>query len=608
MHGEDSAIALTQGVRIQRARGAVMFADLHGFSALSARYARSGKDGMDRLGNLLTPAIGGLIAHVEGRGGRIVSFAGDALLAFWEEDSLNPKRCAEAAAQTALLAATTHQTLAFKVGVAYGRISLIHLTDQHQLPIGPAIQEACNIEHMAGPGQVLVTPCIWARLEDPVGSPHVKGGWELHDIPAQDEVCTITPEQEVWSAEIQSASVVLAQLPHAEDHPSQLSMLLSRIQGEAESLGGNLNNVSMDDKGVVVLCAFVGLPDGADRAVQLGLSLHSLAQHHFHNVGIGITTGPCFLGHMISRPQASAELIGDAVNRAARLATAGVGIRCDTDIATQCRKTRMVQQAPIRIKGQEAPLDIWTPASLRGPAQRMIAPPTEPSPEARVVLKALSVWEQGTTEAALQATLPVHGINLDCALDELVLRGAVVRGPSGVRFGDLGERRQLYRSLLLEQKKVLHRAAAQWLRKENHALEAVEHLVAANEVAEASIWLEDDIQKNIEKPAYTLKRVERLLGLRAEVSPRILRLAAQVFLMVGDRERVKKLLSSLEPREDSWFELGMGCLGSWLGRVLRQEAAADAAETARLRGRLAVQEKRTFAAWYWRFRSWCEGG
>jgi len=238
----------------------------------------------------------------------------------------------------------------------------------------------------------------------------------------------------------------------------------------------------------------------------------------------------------------------------------------------------------------------------------MVAPPTEPSPEARVVLKSLSVWEQGTLETALQATLPVQGINLACALDELALRGLIQRSASGVRFSDPGERRQLYRSLLLEQKRVLHRAAAQWLKSENHTLEAVDHLVAANEVAEAGVWLEEDIQKNLNQPVYALKRVERLLSLRGEASPRIKRLAARVYLLFGDFERAERLLAHVEPVEDSWLGRVMGCFWAWLGRQLRQEPSTETAETARLRAMLAAQQKQSFAAWYWRVRCWCEGG
>ena len=63
-------------------RGAVLFADASGFTALARRMGAD-KDGVERLTVTLNSFFAGLIDLAEGHGGDIVQFSGDALTVMW---------------------------------------------------------------------------------------------------------------------------------------------------------------------------------------------------------------------------------------------------------------------------------------------------------------------------------------------------------------------------------------------------------------------------------------------------------------------------------------------------------------------------------------------
>src|SRR5436305_15322033 len=66
---------------------AVLFADISGFTALTERLAAQGSAGAEQLTRLLNTYFGQLIDVVTAHGGDVVKFAGDALLAVWQDDS-----------------------------------------------------------------------------------------------------------------------------------------------------------------------------------------------------------------------------------------------------------------------------------------------------------------------------------------------------------------------------------------------------------------------------------------------------------------------------------------------------------------------------------------
>jgi class 3 adenylate cyclase len=62
-------------------KAAVLFTDISGFTALTERLAQGGSDGAEELTKHLNAYFGQLIQLISDRGGDIIKFAGDAMLA-----------------------------------------------------------------------------------------------------------------------------------------------------------------------------------------------------------------------------------------------------------------------------------------------------------------------------------------------------------------------------------------------------------------------------------------------------------------------------------------------------------------------------------------------
>ena len=73
--------------RARELQGAVVFADIAGFTALTERLAAGGPEGAEELTRHLNRVFGELTQLVAERGGDTVKFAGDALLALWVSEA-----------------------------------------------------------------------------------------------------------------------------------------------------------------------------------------------------------------------------------------------------------------------------------------------------------------------------------------------------------------------------------------------------------------------------------------------------------------------------------------------------------------------------------------
>ena len=74
--------------------GSLVSADISGFTALSERLAAFGREGAEELTKLLNQCFGGMIEIIDGFGGDVLKFGGDALLVLFQ----GPGHTARAAA------------------------------------------------------------------------------------------------------------------------------------------------------------------------------------------------------------------------------------------------------------------------------------------------------------------------------------------------------------------------------------------------------------------------------------------------------------------------------------------------------------------------------
>jgi len=85
-----------------RTAGVVLVIDITGFTALTERLAERGPGGAETLASVLNESFGDVIERIHSRGGDVVSFAGDAILAVWPREADDLSGAVVAAASCAL--------------------------------------------------------------------------------------------------------------------------------------------------------------------------------------------------------------------------------------------------------------------------------------------------------------------------------------------------------------------------------------------------------------------------------------------------------------------------------------------------------------------------
>jgi class 3 adenylate cyclase len=152
--------------------GALLLADIAGFTAITERLARQGPGGAEALSGLLNGAFGPLLAQVAEAGGDVLKFAGDALLVCWPvigDDSAaglalatrRAARCAQAMQATLQgYAAAEGIELSLRVGVGAGEVVLLDVggvLDRRELLVGgEAVPQTTAAARDAQPDQVVV--------------------------------------------------------------------------------------------------------------------------------------------------------------------------------------------------------------------------------------------------------------------------------------------------------------------------------------------------------------------------------------------------------------------------------------------------------------------
>ncbi|MEO8653241.1 MAG: AAA family ATPase, partial [Ramlibacter sp.] len=391
---------------------AVLFADISGFTPLTAKFALRGGVGAEELSRLLNDYFGKLLALVTSHGGEPLKFAGDALLALWPAADGDLALANQRAAACAL--AIQHSlfrydagggtTLSLRVAVAQGNATGVQLQSGdcwHFVLGGAPLIEVALAQTHAQPGDAVVAACCAALLEDRAAGAHAGSGtmrlmrvdrppmtpMRLPRWPAEalQRIDGYVPEpirarlaagHGKWLAELRQVTVLFAEvrdLDHtAPGWPQRLQAVVDRVQPIVSRFEGLLKDVVIDDKGVGLIVIF-GLPpfsheDDATRGVRAALAIAEAIGAAGHGAALGVTTGRCFCGVVGADVRREYAVIGDAMNTAARLKEAAarmaVGPRILCDTASQHGAAARIEfetLAPILVKGKDEPISIGRP-------------------------------------------------------------------------------------------------------------------------------------------------------------------------------------------------------------------------------------------------------
>jgi class 3 adenylate cyclase/tetratricopeptide (TPR) repeat protein len=384
--------------------GALLLADISGFTAITERLARRGAGGAEELRGLLDGAFEPLLDLIGGTAGDVLKFAGDALLACWPAEGHNAERalagatasaagCAEA--MQAVLdryAAAKRLPLALRIGIGAGEVVVLDVGGERErrelLVAGEAVPQTTGAAERAQPGLVALSPAALDLLERGLAGPPAPA------VPARDPVevpaalvapylpramlASMVAGHEEWLAELRQITVVFANLPDL-DHRAGLDQaqeVMAALQSALYRYEGSINKLSVDEKGTTLVAAF-GLPpltheDDPARGVQAALAMREALAAMGRRAAIGVTTGRAFCGTVGSPRRREYTMLGAVVNLAARLMQeAGDGVLCDAATAEAARTALAFEAlAPALVKGRTDPVPVFRPGRPgRGPVR-----------------------------------------------------------------------------------------------------------------------------------------------------------------------------------------------------------------------------------------------
>ena len=458
--------------------GAVLIADISGFTPITERMAARGPEGAETLAGLLNIYFGRLIDHVHQRGGVVFSFTGDGLIAAWASsageklgDTLH------IATDGALALAGTESEhpeidgvrLSVRLGVSAGTLRALELGGLHgrrfSLLGGAPLEAAAEASEVVAPGQVGVDAEHWPLLaararglalgEDHTVITELEQGPARPPRPAAPPVPAellapyLPPPvmsregigQGEWLAELRRVTVVYVNLPTV-DHlakPELVQQAVLALQREFDRHEATINNLSVDAKGTSIIAA-TGLPplshdDDPVRAVRAAMAVaRSLGEEQWR-AGVGVATGRAFCGAVGNTVRREYAMSGDVVNTAARLTghalsddSAPVSVLCDaaTERATRTRIDWGTSRE-LMLKGKSAPVLAFTPVRRRTGSVAAERETVGRRREREALARAVALAGKGTAQLVVLEGEPGMGKS------RLLIEVMAEAGASGVR-------------------------------------------------------------------------------------------------------------------------------------------------------------------------------
>ena len=300
--------------KAERITGAVLFADITNFTALSGKFVDSNISSAEELAILLNRFFNRLITIVHENGGEVTKFAGDALIALWPvpESTIRfgheARKALTGAIDRAISCSYDIQKnfpqepiegleVSVEIGIGAGDIYSVYLGGklarwEFLLSGSPLVQMSKAI-NKAGPGDIVLSSQAWELVGGKYTGQVYSGGYvklgeqkvavEAEAAPElqlpSDAIEAIKPfipaaiisrldaGMTEWLSELRRVSVIFILLPGygaSITHPFERT--LPEAQGVMQALpeahyrfGGSINKLNVDDKGITLVAAF-GLP------------------------------------------------------------------------------------------------------------------------------------------------------------------------------------------------------------------------------------------------------------------------------------------------------------------------------------------------------------
>lgn len=311
--------------------GSLLFADLSGSTALADRLGAIGREGIERVTELLNEIFSSLIAIIHQHDGDLLAFGGDALLVFFN-DAQHAHTAIHAAQELQhamrgkayTMAGVGHFPLSLHIGIESGPVAFVSAGASHALyysALGTTVNRVALAEAHANAGEIVIGPMSYEHIgpdmqavELSAGYRRIEGSITLHKHamrrveldPPQNlnailedldrlsayvpdallQRILVDPQQPNIEAELRPVTVLFMQIVGLEEIIEQLRVeeaaaliqhLLSPGQQIIEHYGGVINKVDVAEQGVKLVAMFgapIAYEDHTQRAARAALALH----------------------------------------------------------------------------------------------------------------------------------------------------------------------------------------------------------------------------------------------------------------------------------------------------------------------------------------------
>ncbi len=400
----------------ERAVGAVLFADISGFTPLTEAFLRrvGARRGAEELTSQLNRVYDALIAQIEKFGGSVITFSGDAVTCWFPET--RAALHAAYALQHAMrdfaaipLPDGATAALTIKVTVASGMVRRFVVGDPQirriDVMVGSTVARTAIAEHLSHPGEILLDAASAEQLGAEIeiiewrADENTRERFAVLAIPAQfslrapalpespsPEIPPLSEEQlkpwilasvleraraegQMFLTELRPVVALFARfqgIDYDGDAAAgeKLNQLIARAQQILARYGGALLELTIGDKGSYFYATF-GVPhvheDDASRAVYAARELFKLCAElgFLEPLQIGISQGVMRVGAYGGHTRSTYGAQGDEVNLAARLMTRAapgellISGRIQNAVAGEFDLEPL---APLQLKGKQEPL------------------------------------------------------------------------------------------------------------------------------------------------------------------------------------------------------------------------------------------------------------
>jgi class 3 adenylate cyclase/tetratricopeptide (TPR) repeat protein len=398
---------------VQTVEGTVVFTDVSGFTRLSERLGRVGKEGSEHLVDTINACFSALLVDAYAHGGSLLKFGGDALLLWFEGSEHASRACASAALMRRTLrrvgridTGAGKVVLRMSVGVHSGSFEtfLVGESSREYLIAGPSASRVVALEAAASTGQILLSRETAAMLPRSCLGRATGPGVLLGRVPpvrakVPDEPALLPPDDAVALCLSTAVRAHVSSAPVAPEHRNatvgfvQFGGLDELIEWDgpraaAEAVdeivravqeGADLFQVCVLQSDIAADGGKFQLTAGAPRALGDNEERMLLAARHVIDrrtrlpVRIGVNRGHVFTGEIGPPYRRTCAAMGDAVNLTARLMSkAPRGSIYAAEGVLERSKTSFHSTAlpPFMVKGKRRPVQAVEVGPLRRPVRK----------------------------------------------------------------------------------------------------------------------------------------------------------------------------------------------------------------------------------------------